>query len=140
MKQLQDRLFAIDLCSQYNIDMILFNSACYIICDNVDDQNKIKSLATFLHKEGVREINLFGKHKEVWQAILTKWISNQLVFQNCQQWCFATLLPQFCMKILKNLAMQSQQANDLAMRISFLMTKHCLTKLLQNKTKKQIIK
>ena len=69
MKQLQDRLFAIDLCSQYNIDMILFNSACYIICDNVDDQNKIKSLATFLHKEGVREINLFGKHKEVWQAI-----------------------------------------------------------------------
>ena len=69
MKQLQDRLFAIDLCSQYNIDMILFNSACYIICDNVDDQNKIKSLATFLHKEGVREINLFGKHKDVWQAI-----------------------------------------------------------------------
>ena len=69
MKQLQDRLFAIDLCSQYNIDMILLNSACYIICDNVDDQNKIKSLATFLHKEGVREINLFGKHKEVWQAI-----------------------------------------------------------------------
>ena len=69
MEQLQDRLFAIDLCSQYNIDMILFNSACYIICDNVDDQNKIKSLATFLHKEGVREINLFGKHKDVWQAI-----------------------------------------------------------------------
>ena len=69
MKQLQDRLFAIDLCSEYEIDMILFNSACYIICDSIDDQNKIKSLATFLHKEGVREINLFGAKKDVWQPV-----------------------------------------------------------------------
>ena len=69
MKQIEDRLFAVDLCNQYNLEMILFNSACYIICDNIDDQNKIKSLATFLHKEGVREINLFGKQKDVWQAI-----------------------------------------------------------------------
>ena len=69
MKQIADRLFAINLCDKYDIDMILYNSACYIICDNIDEQGKIKQLATFLHKEGVREINLFGNQKEIWKAV-----------------------------------------------------------------------
>ena len=69
MKQIEDRLFAIDLNSQYDIDMILFNSACYVICNHIDDRQKIKNLATFLHKEGVREINLLGDQKDVWASV-----------------------------------------------------------------------
>ena len=69
MKQIEDRLFAIDLNSQYGIDMILFNSACYVICNHIDDRQKIKNLATFLHKEGVREINLLGDQKDVWASV-----------------------------------------------------------------------
>ncbi len=69
MKQIDDRLFAIDLNSQYNIDMLLLNSACYIICNNKSDANEAKQLATFLHKEGMREINLFGAFKQTWSDV-----------------------------------------------------------------------
>jgi len=69
MKRIEDRFFVADFNQQYDIDMILLNSACYIICQNTVDNKKIKELASFLHKEGVREINLFGAQKELWTAI-----------------------------------------------------------------------
>lgn len=69
MKQINDRLFAVDLNSQYNIDMLLLNSACYIICNNKNDVHEAKQLATFLHKEGMREINLFGAFKQTWSDV-----------------------------------------------------------------------
>ena len=47
MKQINDRLFAVDLNSQYNIDMLLLNSACYIVCNNKSDTNEAKQIATY---------------------------------------------------------------------------------------------
>lgn len=69
MKQINDRLFAVDLNSQYNIDMLLLDSACYIVCNNKSDTNEAKQIATFLHKEGMREINLFGAFKQTWSDV-----------------------------------------------------------------------
>lgn len=91
MKQIEDRLFAIDLDAKYNIDMILLNSACYIVCNHKDDNNEIKQLATFLHNEGVREINLFGDKKDTWTAIFDQVDIESIGFNKLSTMMFADL-------------------------------------------------